>query len=98
MNKYQKALKNIRIGLIFDATPQMLEKELNDIINDRQAISKEKERIFAQAKQEVKKIVIDKLAEAEEIVDELKTILKTSNLSNKDTSHRLKDSHKQDTH
>ncbi len=60
------------------------ERELAEVIANREAITKEKEKIFAQAKQEVKRIVADKIGEAEEIVDELKSILKISNLSNKD--------------
>lgn len=60
------------------------ERELAEVIANREAITKEKEKIFAQAKQEVKRIVADKIGEAEEIVNELKSILKISNLSNKD--------------
>ncbi len=60
------------------------ERELADVIANREAISKEKEKILAQAKQEIKRIVADKLGEAEEIVGELKAILKASNLSSKD--------------
>ena len=60
------------------------ERELAEVVSNREAIAKEKERIFAQAKQEIKRLVADKLGEAEEIVDELKSMLKSSNISNKD--------------
>ena len=57
-----------------------------------------RERIYTTAKQETKRIVADKLAEAEEIIDELKSILKKANLESKEVfraselKNRLKNS------
>ncbi|MBR2870695.1 MAG: endonuclease MutS2 [Clostridia bacterium] len=67
-----------------DRIKQEQEKELTKISEEREKITKERERIYFNAKQETKRIVSDKLSEAEEIVENLKYILKQSNLSQKD--------------
>lgn len=58
--------------------------ELSVIAEERDKIIKEREKIYATAKAETKKIVADKLEEAEEIIGELKEILKRANLESKD--------------
>lgn len=60
------------------------EEELKKIGAEREKIAKTCEKIYSEAKQETKRIVSDKLAEAEEIVDELKNILKTAGLESKE--------------
>ncbi len=72
--------------------------ELDNIAQEREKISKERERIYSTAKQETKRIVADKLSEAEEIIDELKKILKNAQLESRDVfkaselKNRLKNS------
>ena len=74
------------------------EVELNEIIKEKEQIIKEKERVYSTAKQETKRIVADKLAEAEEIIAELKKILKTVGLESREVfraselKNRLKNS------
>ena len=46
--------------------------ELEEIRLEKEKISKERERIYTTSKQETKRIVADKLVEAEEIIDSLK--------------------------
>ena len=60
------------------------EIELENIKQEKEKIVKEKERIYFTAKQETKRIVSDKLSEAEEIIDELKKILKNAELESRD--------------
>ena len=86
-----------------------LTKELNEIKLERQSeldaiklekekIAKEREKIYSTAKQETKRIVADKLSEAEEIIDELKKILKQAGLESREVfraselKNRLKNS------
>lgn len=74
------------------------QEELQKIQLEKEKIIKEKEKISFNAKQETKRIVSDKLAEAEEIIAELKTILKKAELESKDVfkanelKNRLKNS------
>lgn len=74
------------------------DNELKIIEEERKKISKEREKIYFNAKQETKRIVQDKLYEAEEIIDELKTILKNANLESREVfraselKNRLKNS------
>ncbi len=73
-------------------------EELKEITLEKEKLIKEREKIYSNAKQETKRIVADKLAEAEEIIDELKKILKTVNLESKEVfraselKNRLKNS------
>lgn len=60
------------------------EKELQEITLEKEKIKSERERIYFNARQETKRIVAEKLAEAEEIVSELKNILKTANLESRE--------------
>lgn len=60
------------------------QKELDRIKEEKDKIVKERERIYSNAKQETKRIVADKLADAEEIILELKSILGKQDLQNKD--------------
>ena len=60
------------------------EKELKAIAEEKEKIVRERERIYFNAKQETKRIVADKLAEAEEIIDKLKSILKNADLESKE--------------
>lgn len=74
------------------------EEELSQIASEKEKIIKEREKIYTNAKQETKRIVADKLIEAEEIIDELKKILKTVGLESKEVfraselKNRLKNS------
>ncbi|MBE7083685.1 MAG: endonuclease MutS2 [Clostridiales bacterium] len=74
------------------------DKELESIKAEKEKIIKEREKIYANAKAETKRIVADKLSEAEEIIDELKKILKTVGLESKEVfraselKNRLKNS------
>ncbi|MBO4251523.1 MAG: endonuclease MutS2 [Clostridia bacterium] len=60
------------------------DKELKDITAEKEKIKAERERIYFTARQETKRIVADKLSEAEEIIVELKKILKAANLESKE--------------
>ena len=74
------------------------DKELIEIAEEKQKIVKEREKIYLNAKLETKRIVADKLSEAEEIIDELKKILKVVGLESKEViraselKNRLKNS------
>ncbi len=57
--------------------------ELDEIHLEKEKIVAEREKIFSEAKQEVKRIVLDRSYEAEEIISELKKILKEVNLESK---------------
>lgn len=61
------------------------EKEkLSLIESERERITVEREKIHQNARQEIKRIVADKLIEAEEIIDELKNLLKRAGLESKE--------------
>ncbi len=81
-----------------DKIKEEKQTELLQIQEERERISKEREKIYNTAKQETKRIVADKLAEAEEIIDELKKILKVVGLESKEVfraaelKNRLKNS------
>ena len=74
------------------------EEELQKITQEKDKVIKEKEKIVFNAKQETKRIVADKLADAEEIILELKKILKEAELESKqvfkasELKNRLKNS------
>ena len=74
------------------------ESELLNISLEKDKLIKEREKIYSTAKQETKRIVADKLSEAEEIIDELKKILRTANLESREVfraselKNRLKNS------
>lgn len=58
--------------------------ELRKITEEKERIVKEREKIYENAKHETKRIIADKLSEAEEIIDELKKILKIAGLESKE--------------
>lgn len=58
--------------------------ELDKLKEEKEKLVKEREKIYLNAKQETKRIVADKLCEAEEIIDELKKILKTVDLESRE--------------
>lgn len=60
------------------------ESELQAVAEEKKRIQAEREKIYFNAKQKTKSIVADKLAEAEEIVSELKSILKRAGLESKE--------------
>lgn len=60
------------------------QKELDKISEEKEKIIKEREKIYFNAKQQTKRIVAEKLEEAEEIVLQLKDILHRANLESKD--------------
>ena len=72
--------------------------ELEKITLEKERIIKEREKITQNAKHETKRIVADKLADAEEIIEELKSILKAVDLESKEVfranelKNRLKNS------
>lgn len=74
------------------------ENELNILLEEKDKLIKEREKVYSTAKQETKRIVGDKLAEAEEIIIELKQILKKVGLESKEVfraselKNRLKNS------
>ena len=74
------------------------ENELKEISLEKERIIKEREKITTNAKHETKRIIADKLADAEEIIDELKKILKAVGLESKEVfranelKNRLKNS------
>ena len=74
------------------------EAELKEIAENKEKIVKEREKIYSNAKQETKRIVAEKLSEAEEIIDELKGILKKAGLESREAiraaelKNRLKNS------
>ncbi len=74
------------------------ETELKRIALEKEKIIKEREKITTNAKHETKRIIADKLADAEEIIDELKKILKAVDLESKEVfranelKNRLKNS------
>ena len=60
------------------------EIELKSITAEKDRLIKEREKIYLNAKQETKRIVADKLSEAEEIIAELKKILKNAQLESRE--------------
>ncbi len=86
------------LALELDQIKAQRENELNEITKEKEKIVKEREKIYLNAKQETKRIVADKLAEAEEIIAELKDILKRANLESNEVfraselKNRLKNS------
>lgn len=72
-----------KLSLELEKIKSERETELNAIRDEREKIAKERERIHLTAKQETKRIVADKLAEAEEIVLELKKLLKITQTESK---------------
>ena len=60
------------------------EIELKSITAEKDRLIKEREKIYLNAKQETKRIVSDKLSEAEEIIAELKKILKNAQLESRE--------------
>lgn len=72
--------------------------EIDVIEDEKKKIIAERERIYHNARQETKRIVADKLSEAEEIIEELKNILKRADLESKqifkagELKNRLKNS------
>ena len=74
------------------------ELELEEIKKEKEKIVEKREKIYSSAKQEIKQIVADKLEDAEEIIDELKSILKKVGLESKEVfraselKNRLKNS------
>lgn len=60
------------------------QKVLEEIRLEKEKIANLREKIYHDARQETKRIVADKLSEAEEIVDELKKILKNAQLESRE--------------
>ena len=61
-----------------------LAREKDEIAEEKRKITAERERIAVSAKTEIKRIVADKLAEAEEIITELKDILRVAGLESRE--------------
>ena len=94
----ESRLKSDELSLELEKLKAQKEKELNNVIEEKEKIKIEREKIYINAKHETKRIVADKLAEAEEIIDELKSILKRVGLESKEVfraselKNRLKNS------
>ena len=73
-----------KLSVELELIKEQKNKELENIVLEKEKLTKEREKIYNNAKQETKRIVADKLCEAEEIIDELKKILKTVNLESKE--------------
>jgi len=73
-----------KLSLELEILKREKEEELSKIQEEREKISKQREKIYLNAKQETKRIVSDKLEEAEEIVSEIKDILKRVGLESKE--------------
>lgn len=67
----------------YEALIKSKQDEIDSIQIEKDKIRLEREKIYQNARQETKRIVADKLSEAEEIIDELKTILKTTQTESK---------------
>lgn len=87
-----------RLSLELQNLKEKQEQELSIISEEKQKIIKEREKIQLSAKQEIKRIIADKLSDAEEIIDELKSILKKAGLESREVfraselKNRLKNS------
>ncbi len=77
--------KSEKLSLELEKLKKEKSAELEIIATEREKITKEREKIYNSAKQETKRIVADKLVEAEEIIDELKEILERTGLESKET-------------
>lgn len=101
-NVLKKAEESRRVADALSLELEILKEQKNQEINqltlEKEKLIKEREKISATAKQETKRIVADKLAEAEEIIFELKKILKQAELESKEVfraselKNRLKNS------
>ena len=76
----ESRIENEKLRLELQKIIDQKENELSLISIEKDKIIKERERIYNTAKQETKRIVADKLSEAEEIIAELKNILKIAGL------------------
>lgn len=87
-NVLKKAEESRRQADLLNVQLQQLklerENELKEISLEKEKIIKEREKITTNAKHETKRIIADKLADAEEIIDELKKILKAVDLESKE--------------
>ena len=99
LKEAEKARQNAdKLALELENIKAQRESELKEITLEKEKIVKEREKIYQTAKQETKRIVADKLVEAEEIIDELKDILKRVGLESKEVfraselKNRLKNS------
>ncbi len=72
------------LSIELDKLKKDRENELLEIRKEKDKIIKEREKIYLNSKQEVKRIVQEKLFEAEEIIAELKDILKRAGLESKE--------------
>lgn len=73
-----------RLSIELEKVKKQKDLELEEIKKEKEKITEKREKIYQSAKQETKRIVADKLLEAEEIIDELKSILKKVNLESKE--------------
>lgn len=76
--------ENERLSLQLQRVEIEKQSELDKIALERKKISEQREKIYNTAKQETKRIVADKLEEAEEIIAELKSILNKVGLESKE--------------
>jgi len=72
------------LSLEVENLKKLCEAELEKAKEERAKIEGKREEIFKNAKAETKRIVEDKLSDAEEIIDELKQILKNAELESKE--------------
>ena len=94
----ESRLKSEILSLELEKLKAEKEQEVQNVLEEKERIKKEREKIYTNAKHETKRIVADKLAEAEEIINELKSILKRVGLESKEVfraselKNRLKNS------
>lgn len=94
----ESRIKADKLSLDLEKLKSEKARELALIQEEKDKIIKEREKIYYNAKQETKRIVSEKLSEAEEIIDELKKILKAAGLESKEVfraaelKNRLKNS------
>ncbi|MBQ3115614.1 MAG: endonuclease MutS2 [Clostridia bacterium] len=99
LKKAEESRRNAeRLSSELEKLKEEKQLELDKVVQEKERLKAEREKIYSTAKQETKRIVADKLAEAEEIIDELKKILKTVGLESKEVfraselKNRLKNS------
>ncbi len=80
----EERLKAENLSKELEDLKALKEQEIAVLQLEKEKIIKEREKIYANARQETKRIVLDRLQDAEEIVAELKSILKNANLESKE--------------
>lgn len=80
----EERLKAENLSRDLEELKLLKQQEIDVLQAEKEKIIKEREKIYSNARLETKRIVLERLQDAEEIVAELKTILKNANLESKD--------------